>query len=99
MLNFPRPNTVKELQGFLGLLNFYRRFLETVARSLQPLTDALKGDKKGADLLEWSVEIEMSVTSSKKASASATYLAHPLPGTVQSWLSSTPPWFCYLGAF
>jgi hypothetical protein len=47
VLDFPRPNTVKELQGFLGLLNFYRRFLPAVARTLQPLTDALRGDRKG----------------------------------------------------
>jgi hypothetical protein len=31
VLDFPRPNTVKEVQGFLGLLNFYRRFLPAVA--------------------------------------------------------------------
>jgi hypothetical protein len=37
VLDFPRPNTVKELQEFLGLLNFYRRFLLAVARTLQPL--------------------------------------------------------------
>jgi hypothetical protein len=38
VLDFPHPNTVNELQGFLGLLNFYRRFLPAVARTLQPLT-------------------------------------------------------------
>jgi hypothetical protein len=49
VLDFPRPNTVKELQGFLGLLNLYRRFLPVVARTLQHLSDALRGDKKGTD--------------------------------------------------
>jgi hypothetical protein len=49
VLDFPRPNTVKELQRFLGLLNFYRRFLPAVASTLQPLTDALRGDRKGPD--------------------------------------------------
>ncbi|MFN9941561.1 MAG: hypothetical protein ACK56I_19000, partial [bacterium] len=53
VLDFPRPNTVKELQGFLGLLNFYRRFLPAVARTLQPLTDALRGDRKGNDPVDW----------------------------------------------
>jgi hypothetical protein len=84
VLDFPRPNTVKELQGFLGLLNFYRRFLPAVARTLQPLTDALRGDRKGTDPVEWSAEMEAAFTASKKALASATYLAHPLPGAVLS---------------
>jgi hypothetical protein len=84
VLDFPHPNTVKELQGFLGLLNFYRRFLPAVARTLQPLTDALRGDRKGADPVEWSAEMETAFTASKKALASATYLAHPLPGAVLS---------------
>jgi hypothetical protein len=84
VLDFPHPNTVKELQGLLGLLNFYHRFLPVVAHTLQPLTDALKGNRKGADLLEWSDEMETAFTSFKKALISATYLAHPLPGAVHS---------------
>ncbi len=68
----------------MGLLNFYRRFLLAVARTLQPLTDALRGDRKGADPVEWSTEMEEAITASKKALASATYLAHPLPGAVLS---------------
>jgi hypothetical protein len=84
VLDFPRPNTVKELQGYFGLLNFYRRFLPAVARTLQPLTDALRGDRKGTDPVEWSAEMEAAFTASKKALASATYLAHPLPGAVLS---------------
>jgi hypothetical protein len=84
VLDFPRPNTVKELQGFLGFLNFYLCFLLALARTLQPFTDALKGDRKGANLLEWSTEMETAITSSKKALVYATYLAHPLPGAVLS---------------
>ena len=39
----PRPATVKELQQFLGLLNFYRRFIPGAAKTLAPLTEELKG--------------------------------------------------------
>ncbi len=39
----PPPTDIKQLQRFLGLINFYRRFLPAVARTLQPLTDLLKG--------------------------------------------------------
>ena len=40
------PTTPKELQRFLGMVNFYRRFLPTAACTLQPLTEALKGNPK-----------------------------------------------------
>ena len=40
---FERLRTVKSLQRFLGLVNFYRRFLPNVAGMMRPLTDALAG--------------------------------------------------------
>jgi hypothetical protein len=36
---------LQEIQVFLGLVNFYRRFLPRVAVTLLPLTDALKGNR------------------------------------------------------
>jgi cleavage and polyadenylation specificity factor subunit 1 len=48
--DFRPPPDVKQLQQFLGIVNFYRRFLPGIARTLQPLTDALKGIPK---MLEW----------------------------------------------
>jgi Reverse transcriptase (RNA-dependent DNA polymerase) len=41
---FLRPNTVQELQAFLGLLNFYRQFVPPAVAILRPLTDALGGN-------------------------------------------------------
>jgi hypothetical protein len=37
---FPQPKTVGQLQTYLGMVNFYRRFLPAAARVLKPLTDA-----------------------------------------------------------
>ncbi|KAH9582557.1 Transposon Ty3-I Gag-Pol polyprotein [Schistosoma haematobium] len=45
--NYPEPTSVKSLRRFLGMCNFYRRFLPRCAEVLQPLTDLLKADKKG----------------------------------------------------
>jgi hypothetical protein len=39
--DFPPPQDVKQLQQFLGMVNFYRRFFPGIGRTLQPLTDAL----------------------------------------------------------
>jgi hypothetical protein len=99
-------NTVKELQGFLGLLNLYRHFLLAVCSTLQPLTDALRGDRKGADPVEWSAEMEAAFIASKKVLSSPTYLAwsgfEPLCGRVGDahwgWLASALSWFRQLGA-
>ena len=41
---FPVPADKPALQRFLGMLNFYRKFLRGAAGVLAPLTDALKGD-------------------------------------------------------
>ncbi len=39
--NFPRLLDKKQLQSFLGLVNFDRRFIPAAAQILLPLTDAL----------------------------------------------------------
>jgi hypothetical protein len=46
VVEFPQLSTVKELQTFLSMVNFYRRFLP-VADILRPHTDSLSGDKEG----------------------------------------------------
>ena len=34
---FPRPTKIKELQAFLGVINFYHRFVPAAAQLLLPL--------------------------------------------------------------
>ena len=43
---FPQPTDKPSLQRFLGMVNFYRKFLRSAAQVLAPLTDALKGPGK-----------------------------------------------------
>ena len=40
--DWPAPQTVKQLQSFLGFINFYRRFIEGFARIARPLNDLTK---------------------------------------------------------
>jgi hypothetical protein len=74
---FPQPTTVKELQGYLGLINSYRRFLPAVAKILVPLTDVLKGGRKRSEQLEWTEGMQAAFKQSKESLYQATTLAHP----------------------
>ena len=50
--DFPRPRNVKELQAFLGMVNFYRCFIAGSAKILKTLTNCLRGVVKGTAQLE-----------------------------------------------
>ena len=74
---FPQPTTIKELQAFLGAVNFYRRFVPAAARILLPLTATLKGGRKGSELLTWSAVMLTAFTDIKKALLKTVCLAFP----------------------
>lgn len=44
--NFPIPKTVKEIQSFLGLTGYYRKFIQDYAKIIKPMTICLKKDAK-----------------------------------------------------
>jgi RNase H-like domain found in reverse transcriptase/Integrase zinc binding domain len=72
---WPRLTTVTEVQSFLGLENYYRRFIRDFARISAPLSDLTK---KGV-LFEWGGDQENSFRNLKDAvkSAPALQLADP----------------------
>lgn len=76
--NFPAPTSVKSLQEFVGMVNFYHRFIPNAAALMQPLFQALakKPDKRD---FTWTEEMDQAFTTTKSALASATMLTHPLP--------------------
>jgi cleavage and polyadenylation specificity factor subunit 1 len=74
---FPPPSDLKGLQRFLGMVNFYRQFLPSIAQVLQPLTDLLRGNPKQ---LLWSAEAAAAFTAAKAALVSVVPLSHPAPG-------------------
>ncbi len=44
ILNWPEPESVCEVQSFLGFANFYRRFVKEFSTIAHPLTDMTKGE-------------------------------------------------------
>jgi Reverse transcriptase (RNA-dependent DNA polymerase) len=76
--NYPQPKTVQQLQTYLGMINFYRKFFCNAAAVLRPLTEALRGRQHAA--ITWSAEMAAAFQASREALMEATELAHPQPG-------------------
>jgi len=45
MLKWERPRTVTEVQSFLGLAGYYRRFVEGFSKMVSPLTQLTRKDQ------------------------------------------------------
>jgi hypothetical protein len=78
--DFPRPAMVKQLQAFLGLFNFYRRFIPAAAKLVLPLTKALRGSPKVVTLLVWSPAMAAAFQAARSSLSSSVVLAHPVAG-------------------
>lgn len=75
---YPVPKTVKELRRFLGMLNFYRRFIPNAAQLQAPMNAILSGPKvKGAHPVEMTPDLLRAFEDCKKSLSQATLLAHP----------------------
>lgn len=72
--DFPTPQDKQGLQRFLGMLNFYHRFLPGIASTLLPLTEATQGKAK---TLTWTEKEEEAFTKAKGVLAAAVMLIHP----------------------
>ena len=70
------PTNVKELQRFLGMVNYYRRFIPRAAHHLFHLFEALKGKPK---VIKWTDDRQAAFQAIKDALAAATLLHHPRP--------------------
>ena len=75
---FPCPSTVKAMQEFVGMMNFYHRFIPAASRILRPLFATAKG--KSTDVITWTEEMVTAFESAKMALATATLLHHPVEG-------------------
>lgn len=80
--DFPKPIKISELRRFLGMLNFYRRFIKDAAAAQAPLYELTVGAKKRDKRpVKWSTEAERAFEHSKEQLAQATLIAHPVGDT------------------
>jgi cleavage and polyadenylation specificity factor subunit 1 len=73
--DFPRPSDQASLRRFLGMINFYHRFIPNCAQTLLPLNELCGG--KPSKSLVWTDAAVQSFEDAKKALASAALLTYP----------------------
>lgn len=79
LLEFPPPKTVQGVRRFLGMLNYYRRFIPHAAKSQAPLIEAVANTNgKGAKPFIWSPELLEQFKACKDSLSRATLLQHPV---------------------
>ena len=74
--NFPQPTSLRQLQRFLGLVNYYRRFIPGCSRILTPLTNMLQQQKNKNAKIQIEGEALTSFHNAKKALADFTKLSY-----------------------
>lgn len=77
--SFPLPKSARELRRFLGMVNFYRRFLPAAAKYQAPLHEAV-ASLRGSQLVKWTPDLEKAFEAAKTMLSDATLLYHPTHG-------------------
>ena len=73
---FPQPSSVRSLQKYIGMINYYHRFIPKAATVLQPLYSAMKGLRSNATP-RWTPDAQRAFADAKSRLAGAALLAHP----------------------
>ena len=72
IVNTPLPQNLQQLRSFLGLLNYYRKFLPNLAAIVQPLNELLQNEKKWI----WSSKCTQAVQTAKQLLTASNILTH-----------------------
>ena len=73
---YPQPKTVKDLKRFLGIINYYHRFLPMAAETLQPLHELTKTKPTTKDIT-WDARSTAAFEDAKRQLSKKTLLAFP----------------------
>ena len=72
IISTPEPRDVQELQSFLGLLNYYGKFIPNLSTLVHPLNSLLQRSR----CWNWTVECKQAFHQAKQALSSSKVLAH-----------------------
>ena len=78
IVKYPRPETLKSLQSFLGMTNYYRKFVKDYSKRALPLTQALQNASNSRPII-WNPEMEEAFRDLKNALTNAPCLQLPDP--------------------
>ena len=87
IVNFVKPGKQRSLRRYLGMVNYYHRFIPHCAEKLTPLNNLLTKANEGQNRLSpksnfdlhWTENANLAFTESKQILANATLLVHPNP--------------------
>ncbi|GFY17233.1 retrovirus-related Pol polyprotein from transposon opus [Trichonephila clavipes] len=81
ILNYKLSETIHDLRTFLGMINFYRRYLKDAAKTQAPLHELLRGaKKKDRRKVHWTDDTRRSFEKCKTDLAEAAFLSFPISG-------------------
>ena len=72
VVNAPLPKNTQQLRSFIGLLNYYRKFLPNLAAIVQPLNDLLQKNRKWL----WTTQCTQAVKTAKQLLTTSNLLIH-----------------------
>ena len=106
VIDWPAPTKVTELRSFLGLANYYRRFIKGYSKIVSSLINFLKKDRAW----DWDIVCQMAFESLKQAISKKPVLQllnmdHPFEvrlmlrtrPLVESWCRKDTPWHLRVG--
>ena len=76
VMDWKAPTSTKQVQQFLGLANYYRRFIKNFSDIAAPLSHLTKKDVK----FQWTSDCQIAMEKLKLALCRAPVLAYPQPG-------------------
>ena len=72
VLDAPEPRNLQELRSFLGLVNYYAKFMGNLASTLHPLHNLLRADKTW----QWSTDCQRAFQRAKESLSQSPVLVH-----------------------